>query len=178
MGKLVEKSVTEEIQQIQLAMELIELGARLQVLESETNISRGRLIRLYKEIRGVSPPKGMLPFSTDWFVTWQPNIHASVFYNIYRGLAAIDGCGRMEAFVKAYRLYGEQMPRAEDGEPVLSLTRAWTLLRFIESGQLDMHPCDRCGAHFVVHAHAPAGHFVCGICQPPSRAGKFSREEE
>lgn len=51
-------------------MELITLGARLQMLESETQLSRGRLIKLYKELRGSPPPKGMLPFSTDWFMTW------------------------------------------------------------------------------------------------------------
>lgn len=50
-------------------MELITLGARLQMLESETQLSRGRLIKLYKELRGSPPPKGMLPFSTDWFMT-------------------------------------------------------------------------------------------------------------
>lgn len=44
-------------------------GARLQMLESETQLSRGRLIKLYKELRGSPPPKGMLPFSTDWFMT-------------------------------------------------------------------------------------------------------------
>ena len=70
------KSVVNEAEQIQLAMKLIELGARLQLLESQTNLSRERLIKLYKEMKGVSPPKGMLPFSTDWFLTWQPNIHA------------------------------------------------------------------------------------------------------
>lgn len=48
-------------------MELITTGARLQMLESETQLSRGRLIKLYKELRGSPPPKGMLPFSTDWF---------------------------------------------------------------------------------------------------------------
>lgn len=64
-----EKSIVQEARDIQLAMELINLGARLQMLESETQLSRGRLIRLYKELRGSPPPKGMLPFSTDWFMT-------------------------------------------------------------------------------------------------------------
>ena len=58
------------------------------MLESETELSRERLLRLYKELRGKSPPKGMLPFSTDWFMTWQPNIHASLFLTIYRYLRA------------------------------------------------------------------------------------------
>ncbi len=78
------KSVVNEAEQIKLAMQMIELGARLQLLESQTTLSRERLIKLYKEMKGVSPPKGMLPFSTDWFLTWQPNIHSSIFYNIYR----------------------------------------------------------------------------------------------
>lgn len=72
-------SVIQEGHDIQLATELIRLGARLQLLESETVLSRGRLIRLYKEIKGCPPPKGMLPFSTDWFMTWEHNIHATVF---------------------------------------------------------------------------------------------------
>jgi len=66
------KSLLTEMRDTQVAIELIELGARPQVLESETTLSRERLLKLYKEVKGVSPPKGMLPFSTDWFLTWLP----------------------------------------------------------------------------------------------------------
>lgn len=45
---MVEKSIVQEAKDIQLAMELISLGARLQMLESETQLSRGRLIKLYR----------------------------------------------------------------------------------------------------------------------------------
>ena len=81
-----EKSIVQEARDIQLAMELITLGARLQMLESETQLSRGRLIKLYKELRGSPPPKGMLPFSTDWFMTWEQNVHASMFCNAWQFL--------------------------------------------------------------------------------------------
>ena len=83
------KSVIIEAKDIGLAIELIELGARLQLLEAETNLSRERLLKLYKEVRHESPPKGMLPFSTDWFMTWQPNIHASLFMAYYLSLIHI-----------------------------------------------------------------------------------------
>ena len=56
------KSIVQEARDIQLAMELITLGARLQMLESETQLSRGRLIKLYKELRGSPPPKGCSRF--------------------------------------------------------------------------------------------------------------------
>ncbi|MEX1198410.1 MAG: flagellar transcriptional regulator FlhC [Pseudohongiellaceae bacterium] len=173
-----EKSLVYEMQQVQLAIELIELGARLQVLETETDLSRGRLVRLYKEIRGLSPPKGMLPFSTDWFMTWRPNINASLFYNFYRQLTAIQGCKRLDGFVKAYRLYREQVSLEEDGEPVLDMTRAWTLVRFFESRLLELAECRSCQGSFVVHAYTPSKGFVCGICRPPSRAGKTRKNQQ
>ena len=77
------KSIVSEGREIALAVNLIQLGARLQLLEAETHLSRERLLKLYKEVKGVSPPKGMLPFSTDWFMTWQPNIHASLFMSFF-----------------------------------------------------------------------------------------------
>ncbi len=87
------KSILTEARQIERAVTLIHLGARLQVLESETDLSYERLLRLYKEVSGKSPSKGQLPFSTDWFMTWQPNIHASLFLNVHEYLnkvAALD----------------------------------------------------------------------------------------
>lgn len=171
-----QKSLVDEMHQVQLAIELIELGARLQVLETETELSRTRLIKLYKEVRGVSPPKGMLPFSTDWFITWLPNVHSSLFYNLYRSLRQNTECERIDAFVKAYRLYEEQV-KLESVDPVLGLTRAWTLVRFFESDLLQLSPCTRCSGHFVAHAHSPTRDYVCGICQPPSRAGKTRKSQ-
>jgi flagellar transcriptional activator FlhC len=168
------KSVVLEVKEITLAIELIELGARLQLLEAETSLSRDRLIKLYKELKGVSPPKGMLPFSTDWFMTWQPNIHSSLFYNIYRFMAQHGGCDSIQSIVKSYRLYLEHAALHSD-EPLLSLTRAWTLVRFFESGMLQMTSCVRCSGQFVSHAHDPQHGFVCGLCQPPSRAGKTKK---
>jgi len=172
-----QKSLVSEMQQVQLAIDLIELGARLQVLETETEISRAKLIKLYKEVRGMSPPKGMLPFSADWFITWLPNIHSSLFYNIYLRLREDHGCERMEAFVRAFRLYQEQV-QLDGAETVLGLTRAWTLVRFFESDLLQLSGCTRCGGQFVAHAHSPAHDYVCGICQPPSRAGKTRKRQQ
>ncbi|SAL84284.1 transcriptional activator FlhC [Caballeronia terrestris] len=165
------KSVIGEVREITLAIELIELGARLQLLEAETSLSRDRLIRLYKELKGVSPPKGMLPFSTDWFMTWQPNIHSSLFYGIYRFISEHGGCEPIQAIVKSYRLYLEHN-ELHGEEPILSLTRAWTLVRFFDSGMLQTSACSRCTGHFVAHAFDLRQGYVCGLCQPPSRAGK------
>lgn len=166
-----DKSILSQARQIQLATELIELGARLQLLEAETDLSRERLLKLYKEIKRVSPPKGMLPFSTDWFLSWQPNIHSSLFAEIYRFLVANAELGGVTAIVKAYRLYLEHLS-INGLEPVLSITRAWTLVRFLDKRILDTACCARCSGRFVVHALDLHNDYVCGLCNVPSRAGK------
>ncbi|MFC7299372.1 flagellar transcriptional regulator FlhC [Herminiimonas aquatilis] len=172
---MAKKSVVTESQEIQLAIELINLGARLQLLESETSLSRERLLKLYKELRGVSPPKGMLPFSTDWFITWQPNIHSSLFIGIYKYLVEHAQIVGIHAIMKAYKLYLEQVDVGEDGEPVLSLTRAWTLVRFFDSKMLATACCSECSGHFVVHRLDLNANYTCGLCHMPSRAGKTKR---
>jgi flagellar transcriptional activator FlhC len=165
------KSILTEARQIETAVELIRLGARLQVLESETDLSYERLLRLYKEVAGKSPSKGQLPFSTDWFMTWQPNIHASLFLNIHEYLNKVAALDEIDSVIKAYKLYLEQVG-AHDLVPQLSVTRAWRLVKFVDNGMLTMTRCSKCGGQFVTHPHEIAKHYVCGLCHPPARAGK------
>jgi flagellar transcriptional activator FlhC len=166
------KSILDEARQIERAVTLIQLGARLQVLESETDLSYERLLRLYKEVAGRSPSKGQLPFSTDWFMTWQPNIHASLFMNIHEYLNKAAALDEIDTVIKAYRLYLEHTAPLQAGEPLLSVTRAWRLVKFMDNGMLTMTACKQCGGHFVTHPHEVARHYVCGLCNPPARAGK------
>lgn len=168
---MAQKSILGESRDIERAVTLINLGARLQVLESETGLSYERLLRLYKEVAGKSPPKGQLPFSTDWFLTWQPNIHATLFANIHRYLSKASELDDIEATIKAYRLYVEQMDNGGI-EPLLSFTRAWRLVKFMDNNMLGLTRCATCGGHFVTEPYEIARNFVCGLCEPPARAGK------
>lgn len=173
---MADKSLLQEAQQIQMAIALISLGARLQLLERETSISRGKLTRLFKELKGISPPKGQLPFSADWFLIWEQNVHASLFYNIYCSLRQQNpGCGKTDGLIQAYRLYLEYLPdheRHSHGEPLFSLTRAWTLLRFVDSDILTLTHCNCCGGKFITYMGQPAVNYTCPMCHPPSRALK------
>src|SRR5512140_2960084 len=165
------KSVVDDTREVQRAMDLIALGARLQVLESETKLSRERLLRLYKELKGKSPPKGMLPFSTDWFVTWMPNVHSSLFMTMYQHLSKSVEIEPIDAIIKAYRLYLEQCS-AQGLSVELSITRAWRLVRFFDAGMLRLAECSCCHGRFVVRDFDLTRRYVCGLCHMPSRAGK------
>ena len=168
---MAQKSILNESREITRAVTLIDLGARLQVLESETTLSYERLLRLYKEVAGRSPSKGQLPFSTDWFLTWQENIHSSLFLNIYEYLSKSSAGDDIDMMIKAYRLYSEQV-QATEVEPLLSFTRGWRLVKFVDAHMLTMTTCSKCGGHFVTEPYENARHYVCGLCYPPARAGK------
>jgi flagellar transcriptional activator FlhC len=167
------KSILNESRDIARAVSLIQLGARLQVLEYETSLSYERLLRLYKEVAGKSPSKGQLPFSTDWFLTWQPNIHASLFLNIHEYLSKTSELEEIDTVISAFRLYTEQI-QASAIEPLLSVTRAWRLVKFVDNGMLTLTKCSCCGGSFVTEPYENSRQFVCGMCQPPARAGKGS----
>jgi flagellar transcriptional activator FlhC len=61
-------------------------------------------------VAGKSPSKGQLPFSTDWFLGWQPNIHASLFFNMYEYMQKASALDEIEAIMKAYQLYAGRSP--------------------------------------------------------------------
>jgi flagellar transcriptional activator FlhC len=57
------KSLADEAAQVMRAITLIKLGARMQVLESEIpTLSRERLIRLYREVKGRLATQGHAAF--------------------------------------------------------------------------------------------------------------------
>ena len=119
----------------------------------------------------MSPPKGLLPFSTDWYMTWLANIHSSMFYNMYQFMLTHANESGLQALIKSYRLYLEQIT-SQGGEVVLDFTRAYTMVRFFDSDMLQLSACCRCGGKFVAHAHDSKSGYVCVLCRPPSRAGK------
>jgi len=171
------KSQLNEMVQLTRAVDLIRLGARMAVLETETDLSHERLVRLYREVTGKSPSKGQLPYSTDWFKAWQPNIHASLFMNIHENLNKSSALDSVDLLIKAWQLYCEETSHM-GVEQMLSVTRAWQLVKFVDGNMLCLTRCSHCGGQFITHAHeyGPGFQpFVCGLCDPPARAGTSKR---
>lgn len=174
------QSLLKQAKVVEAAAELVRLGARMQVLESMTPMPREKLLRLYKEIKGEAPPRGMLPFSTDWFLEWQPSMHSALYLahrNEIRKLGGENHSGLplgdspLWHMSVAYRAYLQSI-KACGFEPVLTLTRAWMLERFLNSRMIKEVNCRRCHGVFLGHAHDIDRGFICGLCKVPPRAGK------
>jgi flagellar transcriptional activator FlhC len=166
------KSVLEDAQLVQRAAQLVGLGARLQVIQSEfPSLSRDRCVSIYKEMTGEPPPKGPLPFSTEWFLFRAPNAHASLFMGIYNRVSVENpDLGRTDVLISAYTLY-LQTVQAINNPPILTITRAWSLYRHVASGVLRTIECSSCKGFFVVDPYDVAGQYVCSLCDIQSRPG-------
>lgn len=167
-----------------IAVKLIQLGARLQVLVTELNISRETLLTLYKEVNnGESPSKGMLPFSVEWFITWQPCVHSSLFMSYYRFFEINSTLSGIELLIKSYEMYLEEISRHRNYDkenPVLSITRAWIMLKMVNVKHplLKLTTCKSCGGGFVTGCEESTMYYKnyhCGFCNKPARAGKTER---
>ena len=171
--------LSDRMRETALAIQLIKLGIRQQPLEVELrSLSRGKLLELYREVRGESPPKGMLPYTDEWFFTWQPSIHSSLFMKYYSFLEVNTRLTPIELLIKSYEMYIEEVSRHRNydkDKPVLSITRAWMMLRKIKAvhPSLQTTPCRSCNGSFVTSIGTH--HHVCGLCKPPARAGKRNR---
>jgi flagellar transcriptional activator FlhC len=95
-----------------------------------------------------------------------------LFINIHNYLLKHAGVTGIEALMKSYQLYLEQIACMDAEAPVLSMTRAWTLVRFMQNNILTTACCIECGGRYVVHALDLNTGYVCGLCHMPSRAGK------
>jgi flagellar transcriptional activator FlhC len=93
--------------------------------------------------------------------------------NIYEYLNKVSVLDDIDAIMKAYKLYCEQIGTC-GVEPLLTITRAWRLVKFVDNNMLAMTKCSKCGGHFVSEPYENARHFECGLCTPPARAGKGS----
>lgn len=170
MKVIPEVTVLDNAKQIMRAAELISLGARLQLVEAKLPLlPRNRLVRLYREITGVPPPRGMLPFSGDWFLTWHPNVQVSFLAACYQRLEAQnDGLDRIDLLLKSYQLYAEHFSLLN--QPILlDITRAWTFLRYRRANVLSVTRCACCSGVFVIKPGGPRMQKLCSLCKIPSR---------
>ena len=172
MGTSAKKSVLGDVQSVQKAARLIELGARLQLVQSECpDLSRDRCIALYKEVTGESPPKGPLPFSTDWFLNRAPNAHASLFMGMLNRIELENPTlERTETLLTSFELYLSVIKSIEN-PPLLTINRAWTLYRHVSSGVLRLMSCCKCTGKFVVDPYDITHSFTCNLCDVASRPG-------
>lgn len=173
------RSILQGMEDMHLAKRLIELDARMSVLEAETRLHPELLRKLYKEMTGKSPSQGLLPFSADWYMGWRANVQSTIFYSMYQAMSDQNTGNRIDSILLAYKIYCEhEISRMDGGERALSFTRAWMLVRYVSSGVMQMTDCLACHHSYITHANEIKKSFVCPSCKPPVRIAAMLKKQE
>lgn len=148
------------------AIHLLELGARVPVVVEMTHLSNWYLRKLSLEIRGEPPCKGQLPNSEIWYLKKQNNLHASLFTVIYDKVLqqAQEHMDLCHLLVAAYRIYCQQVEAAEL-KVLLSVDRAWGLVKSLQHRHLKRCRCRQCQGSFVANNSRLESQFVCWGCR-------------
>ena len=167
-------SVAAEAQAVSQAVTLMQLGARRSVIEAETGLSGDRLTRLFREVTGQAPSRGQLPHSPEWFLGRRVAMQVALFDAWHRRLTVQCGATGLQALVRAYRFYLEELQRLGQA-PQLDFTRAWSLQRFVTTGLLVHQRCVHCGLLHLALPNSPVQPLMCPACQGSSSHGAGRR---
>lgn len=147
----------EEARKIAAVLPLIERGARTPVVQMFTELKPPVLRDLFKEIHGSPPKSGLLPFASDCILkTRRRLVEASIFMNIYVREGRVRDVPvhrevRQDCMVAAYDLYLKlREDTGYNDQSALDLTMCFVLCRDYRRRLLEVRPCRRCGADYVV----------------------------
>lgn len=160
-----------EIQRINLAKGIIENGGRPSIVRAVCQITSFKATQLYKEINGVQPTAGLLPYDPEWIMKSPENcLHASVYYRIYISLSAQNITSKAknnaltnkgEIYLAAYKIYLQTIAELET---VLNINRAWHLNQQISLKTIGGVICSECGSEFVSITDYPDQYKTCPVC--------------
>lgn len=150
-----------ELERLEDCRRLLTLGARPCIAAHAAEVPIGRAVRLYRSLFGRRAPRGMLPCSSEWyFQTRRRRIEASCFAAIHLRLYPLNArLSRARLLIASWSAYA----RGRDG-PLISVDRAWLLLRLMDAGEILVVRCGSCAARQAVLRGEPLPVIRCALC--------------
>lgn len=128
-----------------------------------TRFSAADVGRIYKEVHGVAPPKGMLPYSPERSIgTSEKRLHASYYGKKYNELAKLGLTGA-HLHLATYRYYLLEFEATVD-DALLSFEQAFKIIQSIQIGDLIYAKCGQCSSHFLNVFGTPLSNHSCPVC--------------
>ncbi|MDE1989089.1 MAG: hypothetical protein KGI82_01360 [Betaproteobacteria bacterium] len=160
------RALQTEILQYRNAEQLFRLGARVPIVAEMTHLSSWFLRKLSLEIRGEAPRKGQIPNSDQWYLRRQNHLQASLFCAIYDSVkrVACDEADECALLVSAYSELGRAL-EAAGITLLMSVDRAWWLLKSLQIRNLQRARCRACGARYLQPWGKLERNFLCGDCR-------------
>jgi Flagellar transcriptional activator (FlhC). len=160
------RDLQQEMQRYRQAERLLQLGARVPVVVDMTRLSSWFLRKLSLEINGVSPKKGQIPNSDQWYLRRKNLLQSSLFCQIYQKLMQLTDVPTDECtlLMEGYAQWRATIV-ACGLEPQLSIDRAWWLIKAIKMRSLQPCRCRDCQGQFLQPWSRVRHNFRCESCR-------------
>lgn len=167
------RSLLAEVARYRQAERLLALGARVPVVLEMTRLSSWFLRKLAREVCGTAPRKGQVPNSELWYLRGRNNLQASMFMALYEQTAALGGrtVDPCDLLIAVYERYASVL-RSAGIEPVLTVDRAWWLIKSFRIRNLKLVCCEHCGGRFVRHFGDLERGYACDSCRQAAMAAR------
>ena len=141
---------------------------RMQMLGPRLPINTNGSPSCKRRVKGFTP-KGCCPFRPTGSCRGSRTYIPRSSWRFIALSAPMRAAG-LDAIVQAYRLYNDHPVFRM--EQVLSLTRAWTLIRFLRRQASAVSQMYVLWRGVCCHAFDPTNDYICGLCHVPSRAAR------
>lgn len=126
------------------AIRLIELGARVTLVQQLTGLERKVIKRLYRQHNGQSSPAGQMPFSDGWYrKDIRRMLHASVIWQLYKQPVNVERTRACE-LIDIYEGYLSLV-----NEPRLNITRASFVPLLVAMNVWHERECNHCRVRYL-----------------------------
>lgn len=144
-----------------LAIELLSLGARINIISEETGISPKILRKAYFEMYKKSSPSGSLKFNPNFiYKSFSKAKEATLFVFFFRTESSDDFPRRC---INSYRRYEAYIMTVSKTRPIFDISDSWMLAKWSSCGILKLVRCGRCRSAKLINNDQQQN--ICCICK-------------
>jgi hypothetical protein len=171
-------------QDARLIYELCEVKARPKTILHfikfmDTPFSQGDIGRMYKEVHGEAPPRGMATHSVERSIgTAERRLHASYYGKKFAEIAKLGLTGA-RLHLRAYYFYLYEFEVNVDNA-ILSFEQAFQIIQGIQRADLEYTRCREkdCASHFLKVFGKYVSHNACPVCNLFRKRAKNAPDAE
>lgn len=144
-----------------LAIELLSLGARINIISEETGLSAKILRKAYFDMHGKSSSSGSLKFNPNFiYKSFSKTKEATLFVFFFR-IENHDEFSRR--CINSYRRYETYILTVSKSKPIFDISDSWMLAKWSMCGILKLVRCGQCRSAKLINSEQQQN--VCCICK-------------
>ncbi|MFC3110204.1 FlhC family transcriptional regulator [Undibacterium arcticum] len=153
---------------VNLIYQLCEVKARAKTIaylmrSTDSSFTPADIGRIYKDIHGESPSKGMMPVSPERAIgSSEKRFHASYYGKKYKRLSELGLIGA-RLHLATYQHYLLDFECTVD-DALLSFDLGFKIIQSIQIGELVYATCRDCRSHFLNVMGSPLSNHACPLC--------------